>query len=60
MNNISTLPPDYAPREKVKEWYTKLYQKPANYVVDGDDLRQLSYELEQSYNTFMATLKGNK
>ncbi|KAG2453849.1 hypothetical protein HYH02_002056 [Chlamydomonas schloesseri] len=57
MDKVATLPPDFAPREKVRQWYSKLYQKPANYELPEDDVRQLMYELEASYNTFLATLR---
>ncbi|KXZ55649.1 hypothetical protein GPECTOR_2g1199 [Gonium pectorale] len=57
MDKVQTLPPDCAPRDKVRSWYSKLYQKPANYELPEDDVRQLMYELEASYNMFLATLR---
>lgn len=57
MDKIATLPPDFPPREKVRVWYSKMYQKPANYELPEEDVRQLMYELEASYNTFLATLR---
>ncbi|EFJ46026.1 hypothetical protein VOLCADRAFT_63009 [Volvox carteri f. nagariensis] len=57
MDKIKSLPADFGPRAKVMSWYKKLYQKPANYELPEDDVRQLMYELEASYNTFLATLR---
>lgn len=60
MDKIQSLPPNFLPREKVREWYSKLYQRQANYEMPADDARQLMYELESSYTTFMLTLKGKQ
>lgn len=38
--------------------YSRLYQKPANYELPEDDVRQLTYELETQYNTLMRTLRS--
>ncbi|GLC47941.1 hypothetical protein PLESTB_000042100 [Pleodorina starrii] len=57
MDKVSSLPPDFPPRHKVLSWYTKLYQKPANYELPKEDVRQLMYELEASYSIFLATLR---
>lgn len=45
---------------QVRDWYSKLYQRQANYELPEEDVRQLMYELEASYNSFMANLKGKK
>ncbi len=37
---------------------SRLYQKPANYELPEDDVRQLTYELETQYNTLMRTLRS--
>lgn len=58
MDKISSLPPNYGPREKMREWYSKLYQKPATYELTEQESRQMLYELEAAYNTFFAALKG--
>ncbi|GIL79920.1 hypothetical protein Vretimale_12538 [Volvox reticuliferus] len=57
MDKVKSLPASFPPREKVMAWYTKLYQKPANYELPEEDVRQLMYELEASYNTFLGTLR---
>ncbi|KAF5828560.1 subunit of the ESCRT-I complex [Dunaliella salina] len=58
MDRIQSLPPNYGPREKIKEWYSKLYQKPANYELREAESRQMLYDLESSYNTFFTALKS--
>mmetsp|Transcript_14228 Transcript_14228/g.35155 ORF Transcript_14228/g.35155 Transcript_14228/m.35155 type:complete len:218 (-) Transcript_14228:349-1002(-) len=47
-----------APKEKVKEWYSKLYQKPATYELRDEESRQMLYDLESSYNSFITSLKS--
>mmetsp|Transcript_36862 Transcript_36862/g.81990 ORF Transcript_36862/g.81990 Transcript_36862/m.81990 type:complete len:211 (-) Transcript_36862:1536-2168(-) len=58
MNKVQSLPPNFGPKEKAKEVYSRLYQKPANYELPEEDVRQLLYELESSYNIFLSTLKS--
>lgn len=58
LTKIQTLPADFGPKTKVKEAYQKLYQKSANYELPEEDVRQLLYDLESSYNVFLATLKN--
>ena len=59
MDRIQSLPPNYGPREKIKEWYSRLYQKPATYELKEAESRQMLYDLESSYNTFFAKLKSS-
>jgi hypothetical protein len=46
------------PIPHTQEWYSKLYQKPATYELDEAEARQMLYELESSYTTFIAALKS--
>mmetsp|Transcript_1357 Transcript_1357/g.2164 ORF Transcript_1357/g.2164 Transcript_1357/m.2164 type:complete len:217 (+) Transcript_1357:103-753(+) len=57
MDKIRSLPPNFGPREKMREWYSKLYQKSATYEIDEAEARQMLYDLESSYSTFIALLK---
>lgn len=59
MAKVQSLPANFIPKEKAKEWYSRLYQKPANFELPEADSRQLLYELESGYNSFLATLKSN-
>ncbi|KAG1671620.1 hypothetical protein FOA52_006851 [Chlamydomonas sp. UWO 241] len=58
MNKVSSLSADFGPKSKVKEAYQRLYQKSATYELPDEDVRQLLYDLESSYNLFLATLKS--
>jgi ESCRT-I complex subunit VPS28 len=57
LSKVQQLPPHFPPKNTMKEWYSRLYQKPANYELPEEDVRQLLYELESGYNQFIATLK---
>ena len=57
LSKIASLPPDFAPKEKVKAWYSKLYNKPASYELQDDEVRQMLFDLESSYNEFIGTIK---
>lgn len=39
MSKIESLPPDFAPKGKVKNWYSKLYSQPASYELGEDEVR---------------------
>jgi ESCRT-I complex subunit VPS28 len=57
MSKIESLPPDFAPKGKVKTWYSKLYSQPASYELGEDEVRQLLFDLESSYNEFISTIR---
>lgn len=38
MSKIETLPPDFAPKGKVKNWYSKLYSQPASYELAEEEV----------------------
>ena len=42
----------------MREAYQRLYQKPATFELPDDEVRQLLYDLESSYNLFLAALKN--
>mmetsp|Transcript_20095 Transcript_20095/g.59672 ORF Transcript_20095/g.59672 Transcript_20095/m.59672 type:complete len:215 (-) Transcript_20095:769-1413(-) len=58
MNKVASLAADFGPKAKVREAYSRLYQKPATYELPDEDVRQLLYDLEQSYTIFLTTLKS--
>ena len=53
---VVQLPGDFPGKVKVKAWITKVHNMPASRELDEDDVRQLLFELESSYNDFMAFL----
>jgi ESCRT-I complex subunit VPS28 len=57
MSKIATLPPEFAPKAKAKAWYSKLYGQAASYELGEDEVRQLLFDLESSYNEFISTIK---
>lgn len=57
MSKIESLPPDFAPKGKVKTWYSKLYSQAASYELTEDEVRQLLFDLESSYNEFISTIR---
>jgi ESCRT-I complex subunit VPS28 len=58
MAKVQSLPRDFEPKQKIRDAYHRLYQKPATYQLPEDDVRQLLYELEGSYSAFLSSLKN--
>lgn len=56
MNKIAQLPSDFSGKVKMKNWISKLHKMPASRELDENDSRQLLFDLESSYNDFMAFL----
>jgi ESCRT-I complex subunit VPS28 len=56
MNRVAQLPGDFPGKVKVKAWISKVHGMPASRELGEDDVRQLLFELESSYNDFMAFL----
>jgi len=57
LSKIPSLPPDFTPKEKAKTWYSRLYQRPANYELNDEEVRQMLFDLESSYNEFIGTIR---
>jgi ESCRT-I complex subunit VPS28 len=55
---VPGLPPDWGGRARVKAWVATVHGMPAAKELPPDDVRQLLFDLESSYNDFMATLSG--
>lgn len=58
LGRVGTLPPDWGGRARVRGWVGKVHAMPAAKELPPDDVRQLLFDLESSYNDFMATLGG--
>mmetsp|Transcript_12825 Transcript_12825/g.22114 ORF Transcript_12825/g.22114 Transcript_12825/m.22114 type:complete len:246 (+) Transcript_12825:77-814(+) len=58
MNKIPRLGPDFDGKLKVKAWLQQLHAMKASDTLDADQCRQLSFELETSYNAFHRCLKS--
>ena len=53
---VTQLPPQLTGKVKTKEWMAKLHGMPASKKLSEDDVRQLMFDLESSYNEFMSKL----
>ena len=53
---ISALPGEFTGKVKTRAWISKLHQMSAAQELSADDIRQLLFDLESSYNEFMAQL----
>ena len=56
LGRVGGLPPDWAGRERVKRWVSKVHALPAARELDAGDVRQLLFDLESAYNEFMAAI----
>ncbi|CAM8912029.1 hypothetical protein QQ045_031485 [Rhodiola kirilowii] len=56
INKLSFLPPDYEGKVKTKDWIMKLSKMGAADELSEQQARQLHFDLESSYNSFMAAL----
>uniref|UniRef100_A0A7S3GKT3 Vacuolar protein sorting-associated protein 28 homolog n=3 Tax=Palpitomonas bilix TaxID=652834 RepID=A0A7S3GKT3_9EUKA len=58
LNRMSTLPSDFAGREKMRNWLQILDRMAASDSLDDSQIRQLSYDIESAYSSFHEFLKG--
>ncbi|KAI4299299.1 hypothetical protein L6164_032769 [Bauhinia variegata] len=56
LNKLSYLPPDFEGKTKMKEWIAKLSKMGAADELTEQQSRQLHFDLDSSYNSFMAAL----
>ncbi|KAL0712750.1 hypothetical protein Bca4012_019728 [Brassica carinata] len=56
LNRLSILPPDFEGKTKMKEWLSRLSKMGAADELTQQQSRQLHFDLESSYNSFMAAL----
>ncbi|CAH9081541.1 unnamed protein product [Cuscuta epithymum] len=56
LNKLSILPPDFEGKTKMKEWLYRLAKMGAADELTEQQSRQLHFDLESSYNSFMAAL----
>merc|ERR1712059_80518 len=50
LSRLSLLPPDWTGRQKISSWLSTMYEIQANDELDESQARQLSLDLETSYN----------
>ncbi|KAH6831588.1 Vacuolar protein sorting-associated protein VPS28 family protein [Perilla frutescens var. hirtella] len=56
LNKLSILPPDFKGNMKTREWIARLSKMGASEELTEQQARQLNFDLESSYNSFMAAL----
>ncbi|XP_010422371.1 PREDICTED: vacuolar protein sorting-associated protein 28 homolog 2-like [Camelina sativa] len=56
LNKLRILPPDFEGKTKMKEWLSRLSKMGAADELTEQQSRQLHFDLESSYNSFMAAL----
>lgn len=56
LNKLTILPPDFEGKTKMKEWLGRLSKMGAADELTEQQARQLHFDLESSYNSFMAAL----
>lgn len=52
MNRLTLLPQDFDGKLKVKDWLNTMSAMRASDELDEEQIRQLIFDLEQSYNSF--------
>jgi len=58
INNVVTLPPDHLSRQKVQQWLLTLSGMRATDELSGEQVRQMSFDLETGYNAFHKFVEG--
>lgn len=56
LNKLTILPPDFEGKTKMKDWLSRLSKMGAADELTEQQSRQLHFDLESSYNSFMAAL----
>jgi len=57
INKVANLPPEHESKTKVKEWLLRLNKMRAHDELGDEDVRQMSFDLENAYNAFHKFLK---
>mmetsp|Transcript_37832 Transcript_37832/g.45608 ORF Transcript_37832/g.45608 Transcript_37832/m.45608 type:complete len:223 (-) Transcript_37832:606-1274(-) len=58
LNKLSDLPPEFEGKVKVKEWMSRLDKMRASDELSEEQVRQLLFDLESSYNAVLNILRG--
>eukprot|EP01083_Nonionella_stella_P098476 276962_1 len=60
INKVTTLSPDHVSKKKVQDWLIKLNQMKASDELSDDDIRQMTFDLENAYSEFVKFLQGGQ
>ena len=56
LHKVSKLPPEFSGKVKLKHWLSLLHSMPASQRLSQEEVRQLLFDLESSYNDFISQL----
>jgi len=56
LHKVSKLPPEFSGKVKLKHWLSLLHSMPASQRLSEEEVRQLLFDLESSYNDFISQL----
>ena len=56
LHKVSKLPPEFSGKVKLKHWISLLHSMPASQRLSQEEVRQLLFDLESSYNDFISQL----
>lgn len=59
LNKLTILPPDFEGKTKMRDWISRLSKMGAADELTEQQARQLHFDLESSYNLFMAALPNS-
>lgn len=59
LNKLTILPPDFEGKTKMRDWILRLSKMGAADELTEQQARQLHFDLESSYNSFMAALPNS-
>ncbi|XP_030469488.1 vacuolar protein sorting-associated protein 28 homolog 2-like [Syzygium oleosum] len=59
LNKLTILPPDFEGKTKMRDWISRLSKMGAADELTEQQARQLHFDLESSYNSFMAALPNS-
>ncbi|KAI4371697.1 hypothetical protein MLD38_010019 [Melastoma candidum] len=59
LNKLTILPPDFEGKTKMRDWISRLSKMGAADELTEQQSRQLHFDLESSYNSFMAALPNS-
>ncbi|KAK7252196.1 hypothetical protein RIF29_35984 [Crotalaria pallida] len=58
LNKLTILPPDFEGKIKTKDWIARLMKMSAADELTEQQIRQLNFDLESSYNSFLAAISN--
>lgn len=59
MNRLTLLPQDFDGKLKIKEWLDKMSSMRASDELNDEQVRQLIFDMESSYNAFNKILHNS-